>query len=578
MKKHLLYIGCTLLIMFGCKEDANLNEIIPYRFAPTSVEVASQSVTLKAEILTEHPIQEKGFILERTYQSNFNYDNYSLDTIVIAADAPFEYTVTSDMDKNQPCTAYAYIKQNGHYYRNEEVTFIPNGCNPPIINSVTFSYDNKWGNYFIIKGENFSKIKKRNIIRCYKDEVDIYLQFDVLHASSNEIICSYRTEQTGNVKIEVYVGNLKTSFSCTLPGPIVTSWTPQNPRYGEIITLNILGFNKNMGVSFISGSTHTINDINSTIIVEDGYISFPFLSNHKNSSYSIITQEPTYWINTETIHPSIPWMKKQEMGTPLNSYCLVGDKLYIDDWRNQDFGQYQLRCYDFQTGNWSYFPYNDINVYSGLHCYMWNKDTYIYVLHIHERNEWNPVKVKSLMKFNTLTHEWETMADAPFETLVTGIYHLDNNVYVYLTDECYRYSIQEDKWEKLDGKIEPAIAHIAGEYEGNIYYIAQSGTGEIIKLKTGQTGKGEFALAFSKDWTKGISSAQIIGQNFYYATQRTGIIKYNFINQTTKHLGIPTTEDNYYRQDYYFFEKERNLYIIHGEDSCLYQYVEDRNG
>ena len=117
MRNSLLYIGILSLAIVSCKDDANLNEIIPYQFSPTSVEIASQSVTLKAEILTDQTIQEKGFILERTYKSDFNYDNSSLDTIVLASDAPFECTITSDMEKGQPCTAFAYIKQNGHYYR-----------------------------------------------------------------------------------------------------------------------------------------------------------------------------------------------------------------------------------------------------------------------------------------------------------------------------------------------------------------------------------------------------------------------------------------------------------------------------
>ena len=167
MKKNLLYIGILLLTLVSCKKDADLTEIIPYQFSPTSVEVALQSVTLKANIQTSQSIQEKGFILERTYKSDFNYDNSSLDTIVIAADAPFECTITSDMEKDQPCTAFAYVKQNGHYYRNEEVTFMPTGCMPPSITSVTFDYNQEYGNYIIIKGENFSKLKERNIIGCY---------------------------------------------------------------------------------------------------------------------------------------------------------------------------------------------------------------------------------------------------------------------------------------------------------------------------------------------------------------------------------------------------------------------------
>ena len=81
MKKSLLYIGVLCLAISSCKDDAELNDIIPYQFSPTSVEIAPQSVTLKAEILTEQTIQEKGFILERTYKSNFNYDNSSMDTI-----------------------------------------------------------------------------------------------------------------------------------------------------------------------------------------------------------------------------------------------------------------------------------------------------------------------------------------------------------------------------------------------------------------------------------------------------------------------------------------------------------------
>lgn len=577
MKKSLLYIGVLCLAISSCKDDAELNDIIPYQFSPTSVEIAPQSVTLKAEILTEQTIQEKGFILERTYKSNFNYDNSSMDTIALAVDAPFECTITSDMEKGQPCTAFAYIKQNGHYYRNEEVTFVPEGCMPPIISSIFFDSNTNWGNYIIVKGENFSKTKNRNIIKCYKNESDTYAHFNILKVSPTELIISYNIEQTGNAELEIQVGNLKTSISCTLPGPVISSWKPQNPRYGETLTLKLLGFHESMRVSYITETTHVINDISSDIHIEGELISFPFLSNLEEAYYAIQTQSPRYYIESSAIHTSIPWAKKLKVGSSLHSYCFVNDKLYIDDWRNQDFGQYQLCCYDFQTDSWSYFPYEDINVYNGLHCYMWHKDSYIYVLHILERNEWNPVKIKNLMRFNVQTHEWETRADAPFEAQATGIYHLEDDVYVYLTDECYHYSMQQNKWEKLSGKIDPAIGHIIGEYNGYIYYIAQSGTGEIIRLKTNTTGKGEFAISFSNDWTTGISSAQIIDQNLYYATKKTGIIKYNLINQTIEHLGIPPMQvSNYHRQDYFFFEKEKDLYIIHEENGNLYQYIEDR--
>ena len=38
MKKNLLYIGVLLLTLYSCKKDADLSEIIPYQFTPTTVD------------------------------------------------------------------------------------------------------------------------------------------------------------------------------------------------------------------------------------------------------------------------------------------------------------------------------------------------------------------------------------------------------------------------------------------------------------------------------------------------------------------------------------------------------------
>ena len=574
MKKNLLYIGVLLLTLYSCKKDADLSEIIPYQFTPTTVEVALQSVTLKADIQTSQSIQEKGFILERTYKSDFNYDNSSIDTIVITADAPFEYTVTSDMEKGQPCTAYAYIKQNGHYYRNEEVTFIPNGCMPPVITSIVSGYDDKTGKYLLIKGENFSKKNERNKLVKIIHENEYFFQNQVIKATESELLVSHGLTDSGELhEICLYVGNSKSSISSfLLDGPCIVSWSPLHPRYGEIINIETQGFNKEWNFHIGATNMNWSNNIQ-IISVEDNNISLYYHSTDKEASIGIRSYNPEYYFSTGTITTSIPWYKtEQRYDTPHRTYNYIAGKLYIDDNRNLT-GASSLRCYNFDAEEWTDYPYEPLEFTP--QSQMWNTGKYIYLLHTF-KNEWNPTEIKTLRRFNMDNQEWETMNEAPLSTTPRGACNIGEYTYIYYEKECYQYSNSNDTWQKLNGTIKPTISEIVGEYEGNTYYVTSSG--KLYRIKTGETGQADFVTQCCESWSFLQNSIKLVGHNLYFCTSNTGIMKYDLTTNTLHHLGLPEEgmEYSHVYTNYSFIEKENDLYIFGGNYSYLYQFVEDR--
>ena len=564
MKKSLLYIGVLCLAISSCKDDAELNDIIPYQFSPTSVEIAPQSVTLKAEILTEQTIQEKGFILERTYKSNFNYDNSSMDTIALAVDAPFECTITSDMEKGQPCTAFAYIKQNGHYYRNEEATFVPEGCMPPSITSIISGYDKKTGKYLHIKGENFSRVKNRNNI--YHGDY-LFIDHQVIQASSTELLIAHGFTESGKThSITLHVGdNHSEPANFILAGPSITSWAPEYPRFGEKLTIYIKDFDKNCDIDL------SVN--NYTGEIGDNYISLMYLQNAPETSIGIRFRYPEYYISTGTIKTSIPWYKKgQRCETNHRTYNYINGKLYMDDYRDIS-GLSTLRCYDFDTDEWTEYPYEPL-AYTPQ-SQMWHSDKYIYLLHTFN-NEWNPTEIKELKRFNLENHKWEKMEEAPLSTTTRGVCCTGEYAYVYYEKECYQYSNTNDVWKKIDGTIRPTICEIGGHYGSYTYYLTSSG--DLYRIKTGETGEAEFVVKCTTNWEFLNYSIRLIGQNLYFSTNDKGIMKYDLKTNTFKHLGIPENgmEYSHVYTNYSFIEKDNELYILGGSTPDFHQYIEDR--
>ena len=573
MNKTYIYILLSL-ILIGCKDDAELNTIKTFHFSPINVQINPQSATLNVELQTNKPIEEKGFYIVRTYQTNPHeglYSQNSTEIITLSPEASFEHTITSDMEKDQTCTIFAFFKQDNHYYRSAEYSFQPIGCTPPHIISAKASYDANNNKILTIKGENFSTLKERNKIQWYvndhKYSIGIYDNDKIIKSTPNELIIPHpfsdaRDMYSLNITVS---GNQSNDAYFQIEGTIITSWEPQHPRYGENITLSLQGFKKGMGLNYITSTGNGTTHFNHTHEFEDNQITIQNRMNHKFVVYGETTSPNLYF--DCSITPSVPWKEKTNKQVRFDSHGIIDDNLYLTD--NAVYAYGRLLCYNFKTSEWSEYPYEKLD--GNPNCTLWNHEKYIYLLQTLE-SEQNTIKAFS--RFNTLTCKWEKLADSPTALPPTGTICLENDIYVFYEHKYFHYIPQNDTWQVSEQNITPAIKHIAGSYQDYIYYLAQSGN--IYKIKKGNTGEAELVLEIPTDCI----SISLSNSNLYYLSQESGIVKYNLAEQKKHLLGLPSFHNNHTYNSYHFMEYNHIPYTIITQDvynySYFYQFVEDR--
>lgn len=447
MKKYILYTLLSLITLTGCKEDTELSDIMPFQFSPTSVEINPQSVTLKTDVKSDRPIEEKGFIVEQTITMNIYDSRKYIDTIHLAPNEPFECTLVADLDASRPCIAHAYIKQNGAYYQNESVTFTPIGSTPPVITSITSGYNNQYGKYIHIIGENFSKIKEYNVLKCYDDTNDWNFAHDckLLKWSPTELLFSHDIRKTGDVQIVIQINKLQASAPHKLYGPTVKSWSPLKPRYGEPLTIQLSDITKDM-VLGAYGMKGFPSDLESYVQIEGESLTFPYLNNQQDNYFNITIQYPSYRIKVDYIVPSIPWEKRDDVSASLDeeSSANAREKLNgtITPSCSLVAGEYDGYVY-YIAGNGDIYRIKAGTTGEGEHVATLSPDwkTYICSAQIIGSNLYYATRYTGIIKYDLITGDKEYLGCPPTETTY---YQYQKYHFFEKENELYIIDLQRD--------------------------------------------------------------------------------------------------------------------------------------
>ena len=146
---------CTLV---ACVEDREFPGDGLFSESKVEVKSAGDHIELSSDI-DKHAIAgkvtEKGFYFSRKYK---NYRNSYTDKITLAPDDEFKCNIRNDLRKGLECNVVAYVKEYGHEFRSNTVTFTCNAESvAPEVSDVRYEYDDesKITGKIIITGKNF---------------------------------------------------------------------------------------------------------------------------------------------------------------------------------------------------------------------------------------------------------------------------------------------------------------------------------------------------------------------------------------------------------------------------------------
>ena len=158
MKYFKMIIAALCCTLVACVEDREFP--VDGLFSESKVEVksAGDHIELSSDI-DKHAIAgkvtEKGFYFSRKYN---NYRNSYTDKITLAPDDEFKCNIRNDLRKGLECNVVAYVKEYGHEFRSNTVTFTCNAESvAPEVSDVRYEYDDesKITGKIIITGKNF---------------------------------------------------------------------------------------------------------------------------------------------------------------------------------------------------------------------------------------------------------------------------------------------------------------------------------------------------------------------------------------------------------------------------------------
>ena len=249
MKRHILFLFLLAILFCGCKDDAELYRFPYYKLTTERPVIQDVGVMLLAGIEGTSPdvIIERGFVVSRGFGS------HNQETYKIFLEGEFKMLLDTELYPELECSVYAYMKTANNSYRGESLSFTSGTSRSPVVHSVTINTSSD----LIIKGEYFSKNKERN--KVYVITPDGYeFEFNVLAGSDTELKAYfvYGINTIGDYGLIIKTLGAKDAVidrAFRIEGPEIVSVSPQKIFPGEIITIEMKGFSKDMQIELYIG-------------------------------------------------------------------------------------------------------------------------------------------------------------------------------------------------------------------------------------------------------------------------------------------------------------------------------------
>ena len=251
MKRYFLFILLLTILYYGCKDDAELYRFPYYKLSTEEPVIKDVGVMLLASVDGTSPdvVIERGFVVSRGFGS-LNQETYK-----ISLEGEFQMLLDTELYPELECSVYAYMKTANNSYRGESLSFTSGTSRSPVVHSVTLE-ESYISGVLIIKGEYFPKDKERS--KVYQVTPDGY-----------EFECYVRTGSDTGLEVYCYTANTIGDYGLIIKtlgakdlvidrafrveGPEIVSVSPQNIFPGEIITIEMKGFNKDMQIELWIG-------------------------------------------------------------------------------------------------------------------------------------------------------------------------------------------------------------------------------------------------------------------------------------------------------------------------------------
>ena len=234
--KILIIIFLIITIAISCNKEFELQEENFPIIITNPITIISDTgivATCTIKKTSDEKIIEYGFIWCKNQDililDTNNFAKFS--TKQILEDDYFEAKINYDVFANNKYYLRAYVKTENYTTYGNIVNFIAEGCNPPIINSISPSSAGI-GTSIIITGNYFSFISTKVLFD------NSYIKIDSFTNKNIYFKVPYTTDTIAKVKIEI---NFEYYYTVTDSFIVILEWR-QRDNFGEEERYNAVGF------------------------------------------------------------------------------------------------------------------------------------------------------------------------------------------------------------------------------------------------------------------------------------------------------------------------------------------------
>jgi hypothetical protein len=247
---HRILVLTAALIVSACDKYEFPNSPYPGLETRPVVRINSSGATFEADVWRQgpSPIIDHGFVWSETEQALLTNYSHKIQLGAFAGKGEFEANATAGLLPGKTYFVKAFVVTEEHTVYGDPVPFTSQGSTPPVIESFEPG-EGTWGDTVVIHGKNFSGQQRFN-------EVEFGGLASTVVSSNDStikfIVPNDVPEKWVKIKVKVlqYEGESKARF--TMIGPVITSISPLNGTFGDIVTITgqhfSTGANKNLVV------------------------------------------------------------------------------------------------------------------------------------------------------------------------------------------------------------------------------------------------------------------------------------------------------------------------------------------